>query len=73
MISDGEPKMQKLGTLLAERFTETLKKTRIPRGVILPRTEKLTSKTHCLSHQMKLNGVSDELVIFHDDTTSYFL
>lgn len=62
MVSDGEPKMQCFGKLLSERFTETLARTRIPSGVILPETEKLTSKTHCLSHQMKLDGVKTELV-----------
>ena len=62
MISDGEPKMLKFGTLLSERFTETLNRTRIPSGVILPKTEKLTSKTHCLSHQMKLDAVKNDLV-----------
>ena len=62
MIADGEPKMQLCGELLSERFTKTLKQTPIPQGVILPQTEKLTSKTHCLSHQMKLDGDKVELV-----------
>ena len=62
MVSDGEPKMQKFGKLLSERFTETLARTPIPSGVILSEIEKLTSKTHCLSHQMKLDGDKNELV-----------
>ena len=62
MISDGEPKMLSLGKLISERFTKILNRTPIPPGVILPETEKLTSRTHCLSHQMKLDGDKDELV-----------
>ena len=52
----GSLQLIQFGKLLSERFTETLARTPIPSGVILSETEKLTSKTHCLSHQMKLDG-----------------
>ena len=62
--------MKKMGeVLIPQRFKRIFNRTRIP-GVILP--EPKTSWTHCLSHQLALDGKKDDLVHQHFKITFFF-